>query len=82
MFENKNHVLIFILTGEQPIQAKTFSNHTDTLPSQYNNNGIGECLYGEKMFRSSVYVLLPQRRLKPDNNWESINNLKLCPLNI
>ena len=42
IFENKNKTLTFILTGEQQHQAKTFFHHTDTLPSQYYNNGMGE----------------------------------------
>ena len=42
IFENKNKTLTFILTGEQQHQAKTFFHHTDTLPSQYYNNGTGE----------------------------------------
>ena len=82
MFENKNKILTFILTGEQQYQAKTFFHHTDTLPSQYYNNGMGEYLYGEKTFISSADAPLPDRRLKLENNWESTNNLKLWPLNI
>ena len=45
MFENKNKILTFILTGEQQHQAKTFFHHTDTLTSQYYRDGrVAMCL--------------------------------------
>ena len=80
-FGNKNKNLMFILTGEQQHQAKTFFHHTDTLPSQYYNNEMGEHLCGEKTFRSGTDVPLAERRSKLENNWESISNFKLWPLN-
>ena len=58
MFENNNTILTFILTKEQEDQVKTFFHHTDTLPSQYYNNGMGEYLYVVKKLLGLVLMFL------------------------
>ena len=58
MFENNKKKLTFILTGEQQHQAKTFFHQTDTLPSQYYNNGMGEYLCMVTKLLGLVLMLL------------------------